>query len=55
MKAAARAGARAVVILGEQELAAEQATVRDMTAREQAPVELAQVVSRVRDVVTRAP
>jgi histidyl-tRNA synthetase len=55
MKAAARAGARAVVILGERELAAEQATVRDMTAREQAPVELAQVVSRVRDVVARVP
>jgi histidyl-tRNA synthetase len=55
MKAAARAGARAVVILGEQELAAGQATVRDMTARSQAPVELAQVVSRVREVATRAP
>jgi histidyl-tRNA synthetase len=55
MKAAARAGARAVVILGEQELAAGQATVRDMTARDQAPVELAQVVSRVRDIATRAP
>jgi histidyl-tRNA synthetase len=54
MKAAARAGARAVVILGEQELAAGQATVRDMTARDQAPVELAQVVSRVRDIATRA-
>jgi histidyl-tRNA synthetase len=55
MKAAARARARTVVILGEQELAAGQATVRDMTAREQAPVELAQVVSRVRDVAARAP
>jgi histidyl-tRNA synthetase len=55
MKAAARAGARAVVILGEQELAAGQATVRDMTARDQAPVELAQVVSRAREIATRAP
>jgi histidyl-tRNA synthetase len=55
MKAAAKAGARSVVILGEQELAAGQATVRDMTAREQAPVDLAGVVSRVRDIAARAP
>ena len=55
MKAAARAGARSVVILGEQELGAGQATVRDMTAREQAPVDLAGVVSRVRDVAAHAP
>jgi histidyl-tRNA synthetase len=55
MKAAARAGTRVVVILGGQELAAGQATVRDMTARDQAPVELAQVVSRVREIATRAP
>ena len=50
MKAAAKAGARAVVILGEQELAAGQATVRDMTAREQAPVPLAAVVSQVHHI-----
>ncbi|HSK35793.1 MAG TPA: His/Gly/Thr/Pro-type tRNA ligase C-terminal domain-containing protein, partial [Actinomycetota bacterium] len=50
MKAAARAGARAVVILGEQELAAGQAAVRDMTARDQRPVPLDQVVDHVRRV-----
>jgi histidyl-tRNA synthetase len=47
MKAAARAGARAVVILGEQELAAGQAAVRDMTARSQQRVALGEVVARV--------
>jgi histidyl-tRNA synthetase len=50
MKAAARAGARTVVLLGEQELAAGQATVRDMTAREQAAVALGEVVARVREI-----
>jgi histidyl-tRNA synthetase len=50
MKAAARAGARTVVLLGEQELAAGQATVRDMTAREQAAVALGEVVARVRQI-----
>jgi histidyl-tRNA synthetase len=50
MKAAAKAGARSVVILGEQELAAGQATVRDMTAREQAPVPLAEAVRRVQEI-----
>jgi histidyl-tRNA synthetase len=46
-----------VVILGEQELAAGQATVRDMTAREQAPVPLAEAVRRVQEVaaLTRPP
>jgi histidyl-tRNA synthetase len=47
MKAAARAGAATVVILGEQELAAGQAAVRDMTARVQEPVRLGEVVARV--------
>jgi len=47
MKAAAKAGARTVVILGEQELAAGQAAVRDMVAREQRPVPLAGVVTEV--------
>ena len=42
--------ARTVVILGEQELAAGQAAVRDMTAREQRPVPLDQVVDQVRRV-----
>src|ERR671910_186734 len=50
MKAAAKAGARTVVILGEQELAAGQAAVRDMTARDQLPVPLDQVVDHVRRV-----
>jgi histidyl-tRNA synthetase len=50
MKAAARAGARTVVILGEQELAAGQAAVRDMAARDQRPVPLDQVVDQVRRV-----
>jgi histidyl-tRNA synthetase len=50
MKAAAKAGARTVIILGEQELAAGQAAVRDMAAREQRPVPLDEVVARVRRV-----
>jgi len=50
MKAAAKAGARTVVILGEHELAAGQAAVRDMTARAQAPVPLDQVVAHVRRI-----
>jgi histidyl-tRNA synthetase len=47
MKAAARAGARTVVILGERELATGQAAVRDMTARDQSPVPLAEVIGCV--------
>jgi histidyl-tRNA synthetase len=39
-----------VVILGEQELAAGQAAVRDMTARQQEPVALGEVVGRVREI-----
>jgi histidyl-tRNA synthetase len=54
MKAAAKAGARAVVIVGEQELAAGQAAVRDMTARQQAPVELGEVVGRVAQIAAGA-
>jgi histidyl-tRNA synthetase len=53
MKAAARAGARAVVILGERELAAGQAAVRDMAAREQVAVALDQVVARVGEIAER--
>ncbi|HEX3201389.1 MAG TPA: His/Gly/Thr/Pro-type tRNA ligase C-terminal domain-containing protein, partial [Actinomycetes bacterium] len=52
MKAAARAGARTVVILGEQELAGGQAAVRDMAARRQHPVPLAEVVDEVRRVTS---
>jgi histidyl-tRNA synthetase len=55
MKAAARAGARTVVILGERELAAGQAAVRDMTARSQAPVDLGGVVARVRELRAGGP
>jgi histidyl-tRNA synthetase len=47
MKAAAKAGARAVVLLGEDELAAGQASVRDMAAREQVGVPLDSVVAAV--------
>jgi histidyl-tRNA synthetase len=54
MKAAAKAAARTVVILGEQELAAGQAAVRDMTARDQQPVPLDQVVDHVRRVAAGA-
>jgi histidyl-tRNA synthetase len=52
MKAAAKAGARAVVIVGEQELAAGQAAVRDMTARQQRPVPLTEVVAEVGRITT---
>jgi histidyl-tRNA synthetase len=47
MKAAAKAGARAVVLLGDEELAAGQASVRDMSAREQRSVPLDAVVDLV--------
>jgi histidyl-tRNA synthetase len=50
MKAAAKAAARTVVILGEQELAAGLAAVRDMAARDQQAVPLEEVVARVRQV-----
>ena len=55
MKAANRAGARSVVILGEQELAAGQAAVRDMTARDQRPVPLAEVVAEVGRITGGTP
>jgi histidyl-tRNA synthetase len=42
-----------VVILGEQELAAGQAAVRDMAARDQRPVALAEVVARVGEITQR--
>jgi histidyl-tRNA synthetase len=44
-----------VVILGEQELAASQAAVRDMIARQQRPVPLPEVVAEVRRVAGDAP
>jgi histidyl-tRNA synthetase len=50
MKAAARMGARAVVLLGEDELAARKASVRDMAAREQAPVPIDAVTARVAEI-----
>jgi histidyl-tRNA synthetase len=55
MKAAAKLGARAVVLLGADELAAGQASVRDMAAREQARVPLDSVAARVAAVVASAP
>jgi histidyl-tRNA synthetase len=51
MKAAAKAGARAVVLLGEEELAEGQASVRDMAARDQARVPLGAVVPTVAAIV----
>jgi histidyl-tRNA synthetase len=55
MKAAAKAGARTVIILGEHELADSQAAVRDMTARQQTAVPLDQVVTSVRRVARGSP
>jgi histidyl-tRNA synthetase len=48
MKAASRSGARWAVILGDEELAAGQATVRDLSGGEQASVELAELEARLR-------
>jgi hypothetical protein len=53
MKAANRAGARSVVILGEQELAAGRAAVHDMAARQQVEVALDAVVARVGEIAAR--
>jgi len=53
MKAAAKAGARTVVIVGEQELAAGQAAVRDMTARSQTAVPLQAVAAEVARIAAR--
>jgi histidyl-tRNA synthetase len=50
MKAAARVGARAVVFLGEDELAVRQASIRDMAARQQARVPLGEVPARVAEI-----
>jgi histidyl-tRNA synthetase len=44
-----------VVILGEQELAAGQAAVRDMAERQQRPIPLAEVVTEVRRITTGGP
>jgi histidyl-tRNA synthetase len=51
MKAAARAGTRAVVILGEQELAAGQVGIRDMRAHEQHAVPATDAVRAVETAV----
>jgi histidyl-tRNA synthetase len=51
MKAAARTGARAVVFVGDEELAAGQASVRDMSAHEQRRVPLDAVVEVVAGIV----
>jgi histidyl-tRNA synthetase len=55
MKTAAKAGARAVVLLGEEELAAGQASVRDMAARDQVGVPLDAVVATVARITAAAP
>jgi histidyl-tRNA synthetase len=55
MKAAARVGARAVVLVGDDELAEGQASVRDMAAREQARVPLQGVPDRVAEIARGAP
>jgi histidyl-tRNA synthetase len=54
MKAAARVGARAVVLLGEDELAKGQASVRDMAARDQIRVPLDAVVPTVARIAATA-
>jgi histidyl-tRNA synthetase len=55
MKAAARNGARAVVLLGDEELATNHASVRDMSARDQISVALDSVVATVAPIATAAP
>ena len=54
MKAAAKLGAHAVVLLGDEELAAGQASVRDMAARHQAGVPLDSVVAAVARIAAAA-
>src|SRR6266508_4219153 len=54
MKAAAKVGARVVVLLGDDELAARQASVRDMAARDQARVPLDSVAGRVAEIARGA-
>jgi histidyl-tRNA synthetase len=54
MKAAAKVDARVVVLLGDDELAARQASVRDMAAREQARVPLDSVAGRVAEIARGA-
>jgi histidyl-tRNA synthetase len=54
MKAAAKAGALAVVLLGEEELADGQASVRDMAARDQVRVPLDSVVPTVARIAATA-
>src|SRR6266545_2586 len=54
MKAAAKAGARAVVLLGDEELAAGEASVRDMAARDQVRVPLDSVVPAVARIAAAA-
>jgi histidyl-tRNA synthetase len=55
MKAAARAGARAVVLLGDEELATNHASVRDMRARDQISVPLDAVVATVAPIALTVP
>jgi histidyl-tRNA synthetase len=55
MKAATRAGVRAVVLLGDEELAAGAATVRDMAAHVQEAVPLDQVVAHLAALLSKGP
>jgi len=55
LQAAAKRDARAVVILGDEELAAGQATVRDMTAHQQTSVSLDAVAAAIRQLLTAYP
>ncbi len=55
LQAAAKRDARAVVILGDEELAAGQATVRDMTAHQQTSVSLDAVAAAIRQLLTAHP
>ncbi|HEX9342582.1 MAG TPA: histidine--tRNA ligase [Actinomycetota bacterium] len=55
LQAAAKRGARAVVLLGDEELAAGQATVRDMAAHDQTQVPLDAVVTEIRGILLSAP
>ncbi len=51
LKRADRVGARVVVIVGEQEMAANQAVLRDMKASEQRTIEAADLVAEIKRLV----
>lgn len=53
LQTAAKRGARAVVIVGDEELAAGRATIRDMTAHQQTTVPLEAVAAELRGILSR--